>query len=430
MTPAARLSAAIDILDEISEGRVTDRVLKHWAKYNRYAGSKDRAAIQTRVFDVLRNRSLYAHAMNDDSARALVLGSLIAGDGISLDETRALFDGGKFSPDALSSDEVALLETYGDRVSQMSETAKINVPDWLVPELKEALGSSFLEEMTALNGRAPVDIRVNVQKTDRDTARQVLADEGIETELSPMSPWGLRAEMAARVTHTSTFKNGLVEIQDEGSQLACLVADAKPGEQIVDLCAGAGGKALSLASCLDGKGLVLACDIDARRLGRLKPRARRAKTEVIQTRPLHAFDPNVADPDLGDLENLVDCVVVDAPCTGSGAWRRHPESRWHLTQEKLNEYHVLQAEVLLRGARLVRPGGRLVYVTCSVLRSENDDQIDAFLAKYPEFGERDWRKNWPEGVTKPNAPDGPRLRLTPATTNTDGFFVSILERSE
>jgi 16S rRNA (cytosine967-C5)-methyltransferase len=429
MTPAARLSAAIDILDEIADGRVADRVLKHWAKYNRYAGSKDRAAIQARVFDVLRNRSLYAHAMSGDSPRALLLGSLVAGDQISLDEISSLFDGGRFSPDVLNDEEVALLGTYAERVSAMSDHAKVNVPDWIVPELQEALGEKFLEEMTALNERAPVDIRVNLAKGDRDAARKALAEEGIETELMLMSPWGLRAEQPARVTHTQTFKDGFVEIQDEGSQLTCLIANAKPGEQIVDLCAGAGGKALSLAACLEGKGQVLACDIDARRLGRLKPRARRAKTEVIQTRPLHGFDPNVPDPDLGNMEGQADCVVVDAPCTGSGAWRRHPESRWHLTPEKLATYQATQAEVLLRGARLVRPGGRLVYVTCSMLRSENDDQIDAFLENFPEFKERDWRDNWPEGAMKPNAPSGSRLRLSPATTNTDGFFACILERT-
>lgn len=429
MTPAARLSAAMEILDEIAEGRVADRVLKHWAKYNRYAGSKDRAAIQARVFDVLRNRSLYAHAMNAETPRALILGSLVAGDAMSIDEIKTLCDGGRFAPDVISGEEETLLSTHGERVAAMSDHARANVPEWLVPELREALGDAFLKEMTALNDRAPVDIRVNVAKGDVASAQAALAEEGIETDRMTMSPWGLRAQQPARVTHTDTFKNGFVEIQDEGSQLTCLLANATPGELIIDLCAGAGGKALSLAACLDGQGQVLACDIDARRLGRLKPRARRAKTEIIQTKPLHGFDPNVADPDLGELEARADCVIVDAPCTGSGAWRRHPESRWHLTPEKLAGYKALQAEVLLRGARLVRPGGRLVYVTCSVLRSENDDQIDGFLQKYPEFTERDWRDNWPAGVAMPDAPAGPRLRLSPATTNTDGFFVCILERA-
>ncbi len=430
MTPTARLSAVIEILGEIAGGRVADRTARHWAKSNRYAGSKDRAAIQVRIFDVLRNQAVYAHAMNDDAPRALVLASLMVGEGATHDEVKALFDGSRFAPTPLTDAEDAALAEVGMRTADMSEPVRLNIPDWLYPELQKAFGASLTEEMTALNGRAPVDIRVNTLKSSREDARALLAEEGIETTLTPQSSWGLRATGVARVTHTGLYKKGLVEIQDEGSQLACLVAQVTPGEQVVDLCAGAGGKALALAACLNGEGRIYACDTDPRRLGRLRPRMERAGALTVETRKLTPFDPDAADPDLADLEGRIDCVFVDAPCSGSGAWRRQPEARWQLTAEKLKSYRETQAEVLARGAHLLRPGGRLVYVTCSVLPSENDAPIEAFLARFPAFTERDWRQNWPDGLHQPTVPDGLRFRVTPATGGTDGFFVAIIERRE
>ena len=430
MTPTARLSAAIEILGEIAGGRVADRTARHWAKSNRYAGSKDRAAIQARIFDVLRNQGLYAHAMNADTPRALVMASLMIADSASSEDVATLFDGSRFAPDPLSAEEEAALAEVGSRTADVSEQVSLNIPGWLLPELQNAFGASLADEMTALNGRAPLDIRANTLKGDRDSAKALLAEEGIETELMPLSPWGLRATGVARVTHTSLYKKGLVEIQDEGSQLACLVAQVKPGEQIVDLCAGAGGKALALAACLKGEGRIFACDTDPRRLGRLRPRMERAGAETVETCKLEPFDPDAADPSLGDLEGKMDCVFVDAPCTGSGAWRRQPEARWQLTPEKLASYQAAQAEVLRRGARLLRPGGRLVYVTCSVLPSENDAQVDAFLEQFPQFAECVWRENWPENVPQPKTIAGSRFHLTPATSGTDGFFVVILERRQ
>jgi 16S rRNA (cytosine967-C5)-methyltransferase len=430
MTPTARLSAAIEILDEIAGGRVADRTARHWAKSNRYAGSKDRAAIQARIFDVLRNQALYAHAMNADTPRALVMASLVIADSASSEDVAALFDGSRFAPEPLTAAEETALAEVDARTAEVSEQVRLNIPGWLYPELQNVFGASLAEEMTALNGRAPLDIRVNTLKGDRARTQSLLAEEGIETELMSLSPWGLRATGTARVTHTGLYKRGLVEIQDEGAQLACLVAAVKPGEHIVDLCAGAGGKALALAACLKGKGRIFACDTDPRRLGRLRPRMERAGAGTVETRKLEAFDTDAADPNLDDLEGRMDCVFVDAPCTGSGAWRRQPEARWQLTPEKLATYQASQAEVLARAARLLRVGGRLVYVTCSVLPSENDAQVDAFLNQFPQFGERDWHKNWPDDVPQPIVPEGPRFRLTPATSDTDGFFVSVLERQE
>lgn len=428
MTPSARLSAAIDILGEIGKGRVADRVLSHWAKSNRYAGSKDRAAIQERVFDVLRNRALYAHGMRQETPRALVLASLLRHDGMPSDEAGQLFDGVRFAPQPLSEEERTALEAFPSEIESAPEHVRLNLPDWLVPELQQAFGEGFEQEIAALNERAPLDLRVNMALTNREVARQRLADEGIETEATPWSPWGLRSTTKARVTHTATYKDGWVEVQDEGSQLACLAAHVAPGEQVVDLCAGAGGKALALSAALQGEGHVVACDTDPRRLGRLLPRAERAGAGALETRRLKPFDPDSADPDLGDLEGRIDCIFIDAPCSGTGTWRRQPEARWQLTPEKLDAYRAAQAEVLVRGGRLVRPGGRLVYVTCSVLGCENEAQIDAFLSEFPQFSAASWQHGWPDEAHLPPVPDGLHLRLTPHTSGTDGFFVCILER--
>jgi 16S rRNA (cytosine967-C5)-methyltransferase len=430
MTPAARLSAAIEILGDIAKGKMADRVSAAWAKGNRYAGSKDRAAIQTRVFDVLRNRALYSFAADSTTPRSLVQASLTIEDGLSPDELRSLFDGAKFAPVPLTAAESQALAGLPARLENAPDHVRLNVPEWLLPQLQTGFGEKLEAELAALNTRAPVDLRINTLRGERSEIQAQLATENIETNPTAHSPWGLRSTNTARVTHTKTFNEGLVEIQDEGSQLTCLVANIKPGERVADLCAGAGGKALALAAMLSGEGSVTACDTDPRRLGRLKPRADRAGAGTINTRRLHPFDPNAADPDLEDLEGLVDCVFVDAPCSGTGAWRRQPEARWQLTPEKLDGYRAAQVEVLIRGARLVRPGGRLIYVTCSVLPGENDEQIDGFLSEITMFRERDWRDGWPDGVEMPSSPDGPRLRLTPHSTGTDGFFATVLERIE
>ncbi len=428
MKPAARLSAAIEILDQIEKGKMADRVLAGWAKANRYAGSKDRAAIQARVFDVLRHRALYSFAVDGLTPRALILASLLVDDELQPADIEGLFSGERFAPSPLDERECSVLAKAHDRLRAAPDHARFNVPEWLFPELAGAFGDNLEAELAVLNTRAPVDLRVNLLKATRADVQRRLAAEDIDTDPCEVSPWALRSMSNARVTHTKTFNEGLVEIQDLGSQLTCMVSGVKPGDRVVDLCAGAGGKALALSTMLSGEGSVIACDTDPRRLGRLKPRAERAGAATIETRRLHAFDPDAADPDLADLEGLVDCVFVDAPCSGTGAWRRQPEARWHLTPEKLDSYRVAQIEVLVRGARLVRPGGRLVYVTCSVLPSENDQQIDTFLKEITLFQERDWRDSWPDGVPMPAAPEGSRLRLTPNSTDTDGFFAVVLER--
>ncbi|MDR3500900.1 MAG: RsmB/NOP family class I SAM-dependent RNA methyltransferase [Parvibaculum sp.] len=430
MTPGARLQAAIDILSSIGRTRApADRVFDGWARSSRYAGSKDRAAVSELVFTVLRHRSELATALGSEEPRLLALGAVAMVEGAGAAAAIALADGTRHAPPPLEPDEATALKNATLPDGDAPPFIRLNYPEWLHEDFLAAFGPRLEAEMSALMERAPTDLRVNALKTNRDAALAALAEEKIAAELTPYAPNGLRLTARANIAGLKSFRDGLIELQDEGSQLACLIAAATPGEQIVDLCAGGGGKALAMAAMMGGRGQIHACDTDRRRLGRLMPRAQRAGARNIQTRFIkpHIL-PGGPDADLADLEARMDCVLVDAPCSGSGAWRRNPDARWRLTRELLDSYRATQAEVLLRGSRLVRPGGRLVYVTCSLLPCENEGQVDAFLAAHADFALRPWNEAWPEGVALPPAPAGGALRLSPASTRTDGFFIAVLER--
>ena len=429
MTPGARLQSAISVLNDIFQsGRPADRVFDTWARSNRYAGSKDRAAVSDLVFTVLRRRAELSAAIGGEDARLLAFAALAFVEGQGVDAVAALADGTRHAPEPLGEEERRILSAAALPGEGAAPWIEFNYPEWLHPELEAAFGSSLRQEMAALMGRAPTDLRVNTLKTTREKALASLTAEGLSAEPTPWSPWGLRLTSRGNVLGLASFRDGAIEIQDEGSQLACLLAGAAPGEQVVDLCAGGGGKSLALAAMMKNHGQIYACDTDARRLGGLIPRVRRADIRNLQTRALGPCVQDTPDGDLADLESRADCVLVDAPCSGTGAWRRSPDARWRLNPEMLAGYRAAQAEVLARGARLVRPGGRLVYVTCSLLPSENEKQVEAFLAAHPAFAPQPWAPLWPEPVSVPPAPSGNWLRLTPATTGTDGFFVAILRR--
>lgn len=434
MTPGARLQAAIDILSTIDQTRhPADRVFDRWARASRFAGSKDRVAVSELVYNVLRHRAELTSALGSESPRLLALGAVALVDKAGPAAAMALADGARHAPAPLEPDEAASLRGSALPGGEAPPHVRLNYPEWLHAEFERAFGAGLEREMAALMERAPTDLRVNLLKADRDAARAALAAEHVETEPTPLSPWGLRLKGRANLPGLHAFRDGLVEVQDEGSQLACLLTGAKPGEQIVDLCAGGGGKSLALAALMGNRGQIHACDTDRRRLARLMPRAQRAGARNIQTRFIKAnILPGGPDPDFADLDGRADCVLVDAPCSGTGAWRRGPDARWRLTPDLLESYRRTQAEVLARGARLVRPGGRLVYVTCSLLPSENEDQVASFLAAHSDFSERRWQACWPEGVAPPSAPppatEVAALRLSPASSGTDGFFVAVMER--
>lgn len=429
MKPGARIQSAIEILGDIfSSGRPADRVFDQWSRASRFAGSKDRAAVGEIVYTVLRRRAELSTAIGTTEARLLAFAALLLIEGEGLAALSDLADGERHAPAPLSDEERTALETAALPGPDAAPHIRFNYPEWLHTEFEVAFGPRLEAEMAALLDRAPTDLRVNALKAERADALAALGEAEVAAQLCPFSPWGLRLTARVNLPGLALYRDGVIEIQDEGSQLACLLTAVKPGEQVVDLCAGGGGKSLALAAMMGNRGQIFACDTDMRRLGAMLPRAKRADIRNLQTRVLGPFAPDKPDGELADLEARADCVLVDAPCSGTGAWRRSPDARWHLTPEMLAGYHAAQDEVLARGARLVRPSGRLVYVTCSLLPSENEHRVDAFLATHTDFALADWQDYWPEEGAPLPAPPGGALRLTPASCSTDGFFMSVLVR--
>ncbi|MDC7675074.1 RsmB/NOP family class I SAM-dependent RNA methyltransferase [Asticcacaulis machinosus] len=433
MTPAARLAAAADILDILKGTRkAAEEVLKDWGRNHRYAGSKDRRAIADKVYQCLRSRERLSFAMDSDSGRSLILGALHLLDGVSVDEIDALYTGEGYAPPKLSLAERNRLSAGEGEAPQWLEAG---LPAFVSERLKAVYGDDWLKEAEALMlPRAPIDLRVN---GDREPIRQGLEMLGYKPELTPYSAFGLRlpADPPPNVRALPAFRQGIIEIQDEGSQLAAFLAGAKPGMTVIDYCAGGGGKTLGLLQAmqtLEGKtsGRLIASDVEKTRLNNIKPRLARAGLEA-------EFRQLTTDGDgLEDLIGVADLVLVDAPCSGSGVWRRRPETAHKLTEEEVARLHELQSAILHRASRLVKPGGLLAYATCSILPDENDMTADRFEADHPQFKPRPIA----DAVRVPQiTSDGAdalaklangshRLRLSPGTSNTDGFFVALYQR--
>nr|NUR37041.1 RsmB/NOP family class I SAM-dependent RNA methyltransferase [Sphingomonas sp.] len=389
MTPAARLQAAIEVLDEViastrEDGPPADSIVTRYFKQRRYAGSKDRRAVRELVFLAIRRS-----AERPANGRAAVLG-LAQDDGALI----ALF-GEPRGPEPFAEGEGAASAGL--------------VPEWLRPELSPLVTEG---EWPALLERAPVDLRVNVSRAARDELL-VQFEDGMPT---PLSPWGIRLPPDSRVDNHPAFQAGLVEIQDEGSQLIALACNPSEATRILDLCAGAGGKSLALAAATPGA-TIIATDSNRARLSNLAPRAERAGA-AIETRRLNP--PNELR-ELADWREAGDVVLVDAPCSGSGTWRRNPEGRWRLSSDRLERVVEVQHRLLGIGAELVKPGGALVYAVCSLLSREGPGQIDRFL--------RD-RSSWisEKSAIAGGRSDGRGLLLTPGHDHTDGFFVARLKR--
>src|SRR3954468_22057846 len=431
MTPAARLSAAIELIDAIDKERVpAAKALKEWGTAHRYAGSGDRAAIAGLVWDVLRRRASSAWIMNDDTARARGLGMLKLERDLDVAAIAALCDGGRFAPQPLSAAEQDALtsRTLQDAPAHIAG----DYPDWLDQSLAEGFGDDRVAEAAAMASRAPLDLRVNTLKAKREKVLPSLAHLGATA--TPWSPLGLRIELGADARNPGIhaeedFIKGAVEVQDEGSQLATLVSGAKPGEQVIDLCAGAGGKTLALAAMMQGKGRLIATDHDKRQLAPIHERLSRAGVHNCDVRT-----PKGPNDTLSDIHGSADLVLIDAPCTGTGTWRRNPDAKWRMRPGALEVRRKDQIEVLDRAARLVKPGGRIAYITCSVLPPENNSQIRAFVARHPEFSVVPpsqtasvlWDKAEDFSAAALESPEG--WLMTPRRTGTDGFFVSVLKR--
>jgi len=432
MTPAARLSAAIELIDTIEAQRVpAAKALKEWGTAHRYAGSGDRAAIAGLVWDVLRRRASSAWVMNEESARARVLGMLKLERGLDVEAIAALCDGSRFAPAPLSEAERKALASRS--TADAAPPVAGDYPEWLDPYLVEAFGEDRVAEAVAMASRAPLDLRVNTLKAGRDKVLASLRHLG--AQLTPWSPVGLRIELSADARNVGihaeeAFIKGLVEVQDEGSQLAALFAAAEPGEHVIDLCAGAGGKTLALAAMMQGKGRLIATDHDKRQLAPIHERLSRAGIHNAEVRtPRGEVDP------LADIKASADLVVIDAPCSGTGTWRRNPDAKWRMRPGALEIRLRNQVEVLDRAARLVKLGGRIAYITCSVLPPENSGQVKAFIARHPEFSIVPPSHTIAVLGDKAEAFAAAALELpegwlmTPRRTGTDGFFVSVLTRA-
>lgn len=426
MRAAGRIAAAIEVLDEVEARRrpVAD-ALKDWGLSHRFAGAGDRAAIANLVYDALRWRRSSAHRAGSDTARAVVLATLRWRWGVGPRNLAALVEE-PFGPGALAVEELAALAE--DRLPAASADVRADVPAWLASSLEANFGEDWVEEAMALAERAPLDLRVNTLKTTRARILSALRRHGATA--TPISPVGVRLppragwERAPNIVREEAYRRGHVEVQDEGSQVAALLVFARPGEQVLDLCAGAGGKTLAIAAHMANRGQIHATDADAGQLAPIYERLSRAGVRNVQVRAPGA--------DLADLAGRMDRVLVDAPCSGSGTWRRRPDIKWRLSAEALSRRLDEQAAALDEAAAFVRPGGYVVYVTCSVLPQENEAQVDAFLARAPDFAPVSAGEAWEElfgvGGPKPWSADGMSLTMTPAATATDGFFLAVLER--
>lgn len=393
MTPAARTQAAIELLDQIiaaarDGGASADVLIQRGFAARRYAGSKDRRAIRGLIYDAIR-----LCGERPDSGRSALL-ALAARDA----ELAATFDGSAYGPAPIGANEVAASPDVA--------------PAWLM----EALAASGIDadQAAALLNRASLDLRVNTLKTSvaqlRAAVPEAVPIDGVDA--------GLRLPSDTPIEKTQPYIDGWIEVQDAGSQVVTLAAGVQPGMRVVDLCAGGGGKTLALAVAMENRGALLATDSDRPRLSRLMPRAERAGVSIVETRLL---DPGREAEPLADWAGTADVVLIDAPCSGTGTWRRNPEARWRLTPARLARLVETQARLLDVGAALVKPGGALVHIVCSLLDAEGADQVQAFLARHP-----DW-------VAAPLAlplgtPHGPGMRLTPLSHSTDGFFVAKLLR--
>jgi 16S rRNA (cytosine967-C5)-methyltransferase len=431
MTPAARISAAVEVLADIDARRrpATD-ALKDWGLSHRFAGSKDRAAIASLVYDALRRKASAAWIMGESTPRAVVLGMLRLQRGLTLDAIAALCSGERFAPEPLTAGERARLEEPD--LSDAPTHVAGDFPDWIEPSLRRLFGDDLVPEMQALTTRAPLDLRVNTLKvSSREEAHDALPHlSAVET---PLSPLGLRIApgedgRGPAVQSEPEFLKGWIEIQDEGSQLVALLSGVRPGEQVVDLCAGGGGKTLALAAQMENHGQIYATDNDARRLAPIHDRLARAGVRNVQVRT-----PRAKADAVTDLDGKIDCVLVDAPCTGIGTWRRNPDAKWRLRPGSLEVRRNEQAAVLDRAARLVKPGGRIVYITCSILPEENDDALSAFMENHAGFKPVPLDRALDEAqlghlknVVRTTAHG---LQLTPHKTGTDGFYIAILVRN-
>ncbi|MFV0298408.1 MAG: RsmB/NOP family class I SAM-dependent RNA methyltransferase [Hyphomicrobiaceae bacterium] len=430
MRPSARISAAIEVLAEVMERhRPVSLALADWGKAHRFAGSGDRAAIGNLVYDALRRRASLAHAMGEDSARALAIGAAPGALAAEPSAVAEMCTGEDHAPSALSEREASGLT--GGPAEPAPPHVTADVPEWIWPSFVAQFGDRAVSEGQALAMRAPADIRVNTLRSTRERVAKALdAFKPVETAFSPL---GLRIAPPRGPSRTpnlqaeAAFQAGWMEVQDEGSQIAAALTGAGPRLQILDLCAGGGGKTLAMSAAMHNTGQIYAYDDDRERLKPIHQRLKRAQARNVQV--LRARD----HAGLEALGARFDVVLVDAPCTGTGVWRRRPEAKWRLKPQNLESRLDEQKAVLDVAAGHVKPGGRLVYVTCSLLPEENISQVEAFVQRHAAFAVVPYGEVWAAALESdvPASADGrtDTLLLTPGSHGTDGFFIAVLERT-
>lgn len=427
MKPQARIQATIEIFEKIEENtRVPmDTVVGDYMRNRRYIGSKDRSNVAERIYELMRRYARLNWWLErsgaEKNARNTVIAYLALCEGADLKRFKDMFDGSKYAPEMLSEGDISLIKKLdGTDIEHkdMPLDVAAECPALYADKLKSYFGDDFKAEMLAMLDSATLDLRVNMFSSDINKAKEALEKDGIKTSPTQYSKVGLRCENKAYLSRTKAMQKGWIEIQDEGSQLIAQMCDAKPGMQVLDYCAGGGGKTLALASAMQRKGRIVAMDTDSRRLERGRFRYKKAQiADIIEVRSLED-DKNKKW--LKRQKEKFDIVLTDVPCTGTGTWRRNPDMRWNVYGPSLEELTSIQADILERVTHTVKPGGILVYATCSLLPDENEDQIENFLKNHPEF------EVMP--ITDKNLGD-PYMRLTPYRHQTDGFFTAILKKT-
>lgn len=428
MRLGGRLQAAIEVLTDIeTRHRPVPDALKDWGLSHRFAGSGDRAAISNLVHDALRMKLSHAFVMDGDTPSDLAIATLMRQWNISPEELSASFDGDKFAPEIPSMDH--LVARLARDLSQAEPYVRADIPDWLAASFERAFGDEWEAEAQAMTARPPLDLRVNTLAADRQQVLEAFAEQ--DAQATRLAPNGIRIEPGVgpkrQIAATSevSFARGWFEIQDEGSQLAAALVGVYPGEKVLDYCAGGGGKSLAFAAMMNNEGSISAYDADRRRLAPMVERIRRAGADIIHIKERAA--------NLAGLEGRMDRVLIDAPCTGTGTWRRRPDAKWRISEKNIADRTADQDKVLEDASIFVRPGGELAYVTCSLLPEENTDRVKAFLQRHPEFETISLKERWRSAVADaqvpvPYADQNLGLVLSPRRTGTDGFYFAGFRR--
>jgi len=428
MRLGGRLQAAIEVLTDIeTRHRPVPDALKDWGLSHRFAGSGDRAAISNLVHDALRMKLSHGFIMDGDAPANLAVATLLRQWNISPEELTASLEGDKFAPEIPSAENLAAC--LARDLSQAEPHIRADIPEWLGSSFERAFGDEWEAEAQAMTARPPLDLRVNTLAAGREEVLEAFAEQGAQA--TRLAPNGIRIEPGVgpqrQIAATSevSFARGWFEIQDEGSQLAAGLAGAAAGEKVLDYCAGGGGKSLAFAAMMGNEGSINAYDADRRRLAPMVERIRRAGAEIIYIKERAA--------QLAGLEGRMDRVLIDAPCTGTGTWRRRPDAKWRISEKNITDRTADQDKVLDDACLYVRPGGELAYVTCSLLPEENTDRVKAFLQRHPEFETISLKQRWRDVVADQDAPvpyadQNLGLLLSPRRTGTDGFYFAGFRR--